>query len=66
MKIDDTDIVSRRGRGRPKKAPGERVSRTLAVRVTFAEAMALRRLAKAAGKKLTSYHRDLLRQHLGL
>jgi hypothetical protein len=66
MKIDDTSIVGKRGRGRPKKSPGERVSRTLAVRVTYAEALALRRLAKAAGKQLTAYHRDLLRQHLGL
>jgi hypothetical protein len=63
MKDADTESVGKK-MGRPRKPQGERVSRTLAVRVTYAEEMALRRKAKDAGKKLTVYHRDLIRRDI--
>lgn len=64
MKTLDTNDMGRRGPGRPKKQPGERVSRTLAVRVTYAEEMALRRKAKAAGVSLVDYHRSIIRKDI--
>lgn len=60
----DKNKVGKRKPGRPKITTGERLSRTLAFRVTYKEDLGIRANAKAAGVEVTDYLRSLVRRDL--
>lgn len=63
--IDDKPRVVKRKPGRPKIRGGERLSQTLAFRLTYQEAMGLKAKARAAGQEWRDYLRALVRKDLG-
>jgi hypothetical protein len=62
--IADKPRVTKRKPGRPKIRTGERLSQTLAFRVTYQEAMGLKAKARAAGLEWRDYLRALVRKDL--
>ena len=63
--IADKPRVVKRKPGRPKIRGAERLSQTLAFRVTYQEALGLKAKARAAGLEWRDYLRALVHRDLG-
>lgn len=61
-KADKAEV--KRGRGRPRKKAGERLTQTVFFRLTYAELLRLRELAKAAGVDYNECARQIVRDRL--
>lgn len=61
--INQQEMTKRRP-GRPEKRPGERLSKTIFVRVTFKELMALKGKAREGGLDLPDFLRSIIRREI--
>jgi len=57
-------VPVKRRRGRPRKTEGDRLSQTVFFRLTYAELLRLRELAKAAGVDYNECARQIVRARL--
>jgi len=60
----DRSEVGKRKRGRPKKQPGERLTQKVFFRLTYAELLKLRELARAANVDYNECARRIVRDRL--